>query len=128
MRKLICMLLAVMILLASTAALGEHQALPQNISVGDVLAFGHYEQDNNPDNGPEPIEWIVLDVQDGKALLLSRYGLVRFCFFLNHNRRATKQDTLHLISPISINTASKSQNQNKQDDVFELRHSILLKK
>lgn len=75
MRKLICMLLAVMILLASTAALGEHQALPQYISVGDVLAFGHYEQDNNPDNGPEPIEWIVLDVQDGKALLLSRYGL-----------------------------------------------------
>ena len=43
--------------------------------VGNIVTFGSYEQDNNLDNGPEPIEWIVLDVQDGKALLLSRYGL-----------------------------------------------------
>lgn len=42
---------------------------------GDTITFGHYEQDNNLENGAEPIEWIVLDVQDGKALLLSRYGL-----------------------------------------------------
>ena len=40
-----------------------------------MITFGYYEQDNNLDNGPEPIEWIVLDVQDGKALLLSKYGL-----------------------------------------------------
>ena len=39
------------------------------------MTFGLYEQDNNLSNGKEPIEWIVLDVQDGKALLLSRYGL-----------------------------------------------------
>ena len=43
--------------------------------MGDVVTFGRYEQDSNLDNGPEAIEWIVLDVQDGKALLLSRYGL-----------------------------------------------------
>ena len=43
--------------------------------VGSVVTFGRYEQDNNTDNGAEEIEWIVLDVQDGKALLLSRYGL-----------------------------------------------------
>lgn len=48
---------------------------PAAIAVGDIIAFGSYEQDNNPDNGPETIEWIVLDVQDGKALLLSKYGL-----------------------------------------------------
>ena len=40
-----------------------------------MIPFGHYEQDNNPGNGPEPIEWLVLDIQDGKALLLSKYGL-----------------------------------------------------
>ena len=48
---------------------------PESIAVGDVITFGSYEQDNNLDNGPEPIEWIVLDVQDGKALLLSKYAL-----------------------------------------------------
>ena len=46
-----------------------------NVSVGDHLVFGHYEQDNNQNNGLEPIEWIVLDVQEGKSLLISRYGL-----------------------------------------------------
>ena len=46
-----------------------------SVAAGDVVTFGSYEQDNNPDNGPEPIEWIVLEVKDGKALLLSRYGL-----------------------------------------------------
>ena len=44
-------------------------------TVGNIVKFGHYEQDNNLENGQEPIEWIVLDVQDGKALLLSKYGL-----------------------------------------------------
>ena len=42
---------------------------------GYEVAFGRYEQDNNLENGPEPIEWIVLDAQDGKSLLLSKYGL-----------------------------------------------------
>ncbi|MBQ8076646.1 MAG: zinc ribbon domain-containing protein [Oscillospiraceae bacterium] len=45
------------------------------IAVGDLVRFGRYEQDNNPSNGAEGIEWIVLDVQGEKALLLSRYGL-----------------------------------------------------
>ena len=40
-----------------------------------TVSFGHYEQDNHASNGAEPIEWIVLDRQDGKALLLSRYAL-----------------------------------------------------
>ena len=42
---------------------------------GNIVKFGHYEQDNSQKNGMEPVEWIVLDVQDDKALLLSRYGL-----------------------------------------------------
>ncbi len=75
MRKAFCVLLSVMILFVAAVALGEDQALPQNIAVGDLITFGHFEQDNNLDNGPEAVEWIVLDVQDGKALLLSKYGL-----------------------------------------------------
>lgn len=38
---------------------------------GDTITFGRYEQNNNPGNGPEPIDWIVLDKVDGKLLLLS---------------------------------------------------------
>ena len=44
-------------------------------TVGGVVTFGTYEQDNNAANGKEPVEWIVLDVQDGRSLLLSRYAL-----------------------------------------------------
>ena len=44
-------------------------------TVGKTVTFGHYEQDDNSSNGAEEIEWIVLDVQGDKALLLSRYGL-----------------------------------------------------
>ncbi|MBO7727480.1 MAG: zinc ribbon domain-containing protein [Oscillospiraceae bacterium] len=45
------------------------------VTVGDVVSFGRYEQDNDQTNGAEGIEWIVLDVQGEKALLLSKYGL-----------------------------------------------------
>ena len=45
------------------------------VSVGDYVTFGRYEQDNDLDNGAEPIEWYVLEGQDGKALLISEYGL-----------------------------------------------------
>ena len=51
---------------------------PKGITaVGDIITFGHYEQDNNLNNGQEQIEWIVLeyDAAGKKALLLSRYGL-----------------------------------------------------
>ncbi|MBR4342758.1 MAG: hypothetical protein IKP88_08635 [Lachnospiraceae bacterium] len=49
----------------------------ENIKKGDLLLFGTYEQDNNLKNGAEPIEWIVLDVDEnkGKALLFSKYVL-----------------------------------------------------
>ena len=54
------------------AAPGEGFA---DLAAGDRLTFGRYEQDSDAGNGEEPIEWMVLDVVDGKALLLSVYGL-----------------------------------------------------
>ena len=41
----------------------------------ETVFFGSYEQDGDLDNGEEPIEWIVLEEQDGAKLLLSRYVL-----------------------------------------------------
>ena len=61
---------------AKTASQPSTQAADALRSVeyhkGDIVTFGHYEQDNNPANGKEPITWIVLDRNDkGQVLLLS---------------------------------------------------------
>lgn len=40
--------------------------------VGDIIVFGHYEQDYDDTNGKEPIEWRVLDVNaEGQLLVIS---------------------------------------------------------
>ena len=52
-------------------------ALPDAVVPGDTITFGHYEQDNDTSNGPEAITWKVLDVQDGKALIISEKILAR---------------------------------------------------
>lgn len=41
----------------------------------DIIKIGSYKLDSNQKNGEKPIEWIVLDIQGDRALLLSRYGL-----------------------------------------------------
>ena len=47
----------------------------KNINVGDTYTFGSYEQDNNTSNGKEEIEWQILEIQDNKILLISKYAL-----------------------------------------------------
>lgn len=48
---------------------------PESKLTGNIITFGRYEQDGNTENGPEPIEWIILKVDDNKALLISKYIL-----------------------------------------------------
>ncbi|MBP3939319.1 MAG: hypothetical protein IK955_07910 [Clostridia bacterium] len=43
--------------------------------VGDYIKLGLYEQDDNVSNGKEEIEWLVLDIQGDKALIISKYAL-----------------------------------------------------
>ena len=52
----------------------EIQAL-STAQIGSTVEFGHYEQDNDESNGAEPVSWILLAVEDGKALLLAEKGL-----------------------------------------------------
>ena len=47
----------------------------KGIKVGSYIKFGAYEQDNNTSNGKEDVEWLVLEVKDGKALVISKYAL-----------------------------------------------------
>lgn len=46
-----------------------------NANPGDTIVLGSYEQDNDESNGKEPIEWMVLDRQDNKILIISKYAL-----------------------------------------------------
>ncbi len=43
--------------------------------IGSVVLFGSYEQDNDISNGPEMIDWTVLDKKDNKLLLISNNAL-----------------------------------------------------
>lgn len=63
-------------------------------TVGNIVTFGSYEQDNNLDNGPEPIEWIVLEIQDGKCLLISRYALDSVQYNENETKVSWENSTL----------------------------------
>ena len=44
-------------------------------AVGDMVYFGTYEQDNDVTDGNEYIEWLVLDKQNNKILVISNYAL-----------------------------------------------------
>ncbi len=53
----------------------ENNNTDSQIQVGQYVEFGTYEQDGDNNNGAEPIEWKVLAVEDGNALLISKYVL-----------------------------------------------------
>ena len=61
-----------------------------NLSVGDTVEFGSYEQDNEASNGKEPIEWIVLGMDDNTATLISKYALD--CKLYNSNTNYLTND------------------------------------
>ena len=54
--------------------------LSDELSVADVMYLGTYEQDGKTDS-PEPIEWTVLGVEDGRALLITRHIIHNNSYF-----------------------------------------------
>lgn len=46
--------------------------LPTNLNLFDVVTYGKYEQDGNLSNGPENIEWYVINIDNNKVMLLSK--------------------------------------------------------
>lgn len=59
----------------SNSETSESSTNDYGIEVGDIITFGHYEQDHDYTNGMEDIEWIVLDTNENGMLLLSRYAI-----------------------------------------------------
>lgn len=62
-------------LIAAAEAAREAKLKPYK-TVGGIVGFGTYEQDNNIGNGKETIEWIVLKNEGNQSLLITRYALV----------------------------------------------------
>lgn len=61
-----------------TGYYGSNEAVTSNAAkVGDTVALGHYEMDNNESNGADSIVWRVIDRDGNKLLLISEYCL--FC-------------------------------------------------
>ena len=74
MKKFFC-LLTVWILIFSLTVNAEDQSYDvdseeTDLVPGDIIVFGHYEQDGYM-NGPEPIEWVILDMTDTSLMLMS---------------------------------------------------------
>ena len=69
-RRLVFVFL-ILAFLCGIAAAGAEDAM----TVGSIVTLGRYEQDKNENNGEEEIQWIVLDRDGDRALLLSKYGL-----------------------------------------------------
>ena len=80
--------------LADSLAEDYYKKLLGIISVGDIVNLGSYEQDNNTANGKESLEWIVLDVQDNKGLVISKYALDYKAY--NNSDKATTWETCDL--------------------------------
>lgn len=62
---------------------GNVEAL-KNAQVGDIVSFGAFECDDFYFNGPEPVSWRVLAIEEGKMLLITEYG-IEHCKFIEIN-------------------------------------------
>ncbi len=72
------------ICLAISLFVPESYAEEQDLSFGDRVVFGHYEQDAVDADGSEEIQWIVLDTQGDRVLLISE--LVLDCQYYHRER------------------------------------------
>ena len=72
---IIAMLFLTVFLFLSRRKTPSREYTEQQIEIGDTIEFGTYEQDNDESDGKEPIEWIVLEKEDGCVFLISEYCL-----------------------------------------------------
>lgn len=49
--------------------------------IGSIVTFGSYEQDDNLENDKEPVEWIIIDRDKEKAMLISKKIIEREPFW-----------------------------------------------
>lgn len=66
-----------------TAEAKELKEKIKNLEVYDTFYFGETEQDNDLENGAEPIEWIILEKKEDKVFVISKNVIewLTFCAF-----------------------------------------------
>ena len=64
-RAAILLVVLFAVLLSAAAAEGGAGSVVFR-SAGNIVTLGRWEQDGNVGNGPEPIEWIILEMQEGR--------------------------------------------------------------
>lgn len=75
MKKLFAMSLIIFLVFLTIGHAEEGPSSNNFYDVGDRFFFGQYEQDGNSANGNEPISWLVLCVENDRALVVSEKGL-----------------------------------------------------
>lgn len=80
--------------------------------VGQIVEFGCYEQDGDESNGAEPIEWEVLSIEDGRALLISKYVLDAVPFSSTYEHKSWEESRLRAwLNKDFLNTAFSEEEQ-----------------
>ena len=74
--------------------IAKQQELWTALQPGDAISFGVYEQDNVSANGPEPIEWRVLEADGETVLLISAQALE--CKVYNSNQHRATWEVCYL--------------------------------
>ena len=87
-----------------------------NVKVGDIITFGSYEQDNNKSNGKEAITWIVLKVENGKALLISEYALDSYKYY--SSLKSVTWETSHIRRWLNSDFLNSAFNATEQNSIL----------
>lgn len=65
-----------------------------SVQVGDVIFFGRYEQDDNTENGPEEIPWIVLD-STGLDIFVISAQIIEYRRYDRYDKENPDRDYTH---------------------------------
>ena len=75
MKKLFAVLCILCMVCAGYVSAGAEGEAP-SYKAGETVSFGRFEQDGDETDGPEELEWIVLESDGEIAVMISRYALV----------------------------------------------------
>lgn len=79
----------------------------------DSIPFGAIEQDNNAGNGSEPIDWIVIERNGDKALLLSKLIIDNYIFSINGSNNWQNSNIREYLNNNCINAWFSADEQKK---------------
>ena len=94
-KRLICIMLAVLLGVSCIPAAFADGTGYYPAAKMSLIHFGRYEQDNDPKNGPEAIDWIVLEETDSYYLVVSRLGLKCMAYYPTRVATAWKDSPIN---------------------------------